>query len=209
MSSVRPADTFVADPGEGAHIAVLYRGPDGRDEVLIPYLAGAREHDEGALCVTHVDPDEFAGLVAAAAGAPGSVEVLRTADSYLRGGVFSGPSMSGWLAQVGQAAPRGSDGRRLRIAGDLSWIEALGEEGFDELIEYETSLNSIAPACRHTLACFYDLALLDADQIVALLRAHPQVVIDGTLWDSPFYLDAADEADRAAALEACVRGSNN
>jgi hypothetical protein len=205
-------DAFVTDPGEGAHIAVLYRGPDGRDEILMPYLAGAHERGEGAMCVTHVDAGEFASQVARAGAPAGSVEVLRTADTYLRGGAFSAPAMSGWLAQVGQAAPRGSDGRRLRIAGDLTWIEALGEEGFDELIEYETSLNSIAPACRHTLACFYDLGLLAADQIVALLRAHPQVVIDGTLWDSPFYLDAADDApDDAgrAAFEARLRGISN
>lgn len=209
MESVRSADGFVADPGEGAHIAVLYRGRDGRDEVLIPYLAGARSRDEGALCVTALDPDEFTGRVDRAAGGPGSVEVLRTEDSYLRGGAFSASAMSGWLAQVGQTAPRGSDARRIRIAGDLSWIEALGQEGFDELIEYETSLNSIAPACRHSLACFYDLGQLDADQVVALLRAHPRVVIDGALWDSPFYVDSATDADRAAALDACGRGTQS
>ncbi|MGQ0843203.1 MAG: MEDS domain-containing protein [Sporichthyaceae bacterium] len=213
MEAVRSADSFVADPGEGAHIAVLYRGPDGRDEVLIPYLAGARSREEGALCVTAVDPEEFAGHVDRVAGARGSVEVLRTEDSYLHGGAFSASAMSGWLSQVGQAAPRGSDARRLRIAGDLSWIEALGQEGFDELIAYETSLNSIAPACRHSLACFYDLGQLDADQVVALLRAHPRVVIDGALWDSPFYVDAAGEAandaDRAAAPDDGGRGSES
>lgn len=204
MSRVRPADEFVADPGEGTHIAVLYRGPGGRDEVLVPYLAGAREHDEAALCITDTDPDVFAGQVTAAAGMAGTVEVLRTEDSYLRGGSFSAAAMTGWLSQVGQAAPRGSDARRIRIAGDLSWIGALGEEGFDELIEYETSLNAVAPACRHTLACFYDLGQLAAEQIVALLRAHPRVVIDGALWDSPFYVDAGTDADRAAALDACA-----
>ncbi|MGQ0464717.1 MAG: MEDS domain-containing protein [Sporichthyaceae bacterium] len=204
MISIRPADEFVADPGEGTHIVVLYRGSDGRDEVLVPYLAGARALDEGALCITATDPHVFAEAVDDAAGATGTVEVLRTADSYLRGGTFSGAAMTGWLRQVGQAAPRGSDARRLRIAGDLRWIEGLDAEGFDELIEYETSLNSVAPACRHTLACFYDLGLLDADRIVALLGAHPQVVIDGALWDSPFYVDAS-EADRAAALDACAR----
>lgn len=209
MRPVRHADEFVAEPGEGAHIAVLYRGPDGRDEVLIPYLAGARAREEGALCVTHVDPDEFADRVVRAVGEPGSVEVLRTEDSYLRDGSFSAPAMSGWLAEVGQTAPRGSDALRIRIAGDLSWIEALGEEGFDELVEYENSLNAIAPGCRHTFACFYDLGQLAAEQIVALLRTHPQVVLDGALWDSPFYVEAGTDGDRAAALDACLRATGS
>ena len=209
MSSSRSVDAFVADPGEGTHIAVLYRDPGGRDEVLVPYLAGARALDEGAMCITDADPDSFAAAVTAAAGVPGSVEVLRTEDCYLRGGAFSAPAMLGWLAEIGQAAPRGSDAQRLRIAGDLRWIEALDAKGFDELIQYETGLNSVAPGCRHTLACFYDLGLLDATQIVALLAAHPRIVVDGTLWDSPFYVPDGTDDERAAALRACMRPASD
>ncbi len=207
--SVRPADSFVADPGEGAHIAVLYRGPDGRDEVLIPYLAGARQHDEGALCITDVDPDTFAGQVTRAAGMPGSVEVFSSAATYLRGGAFlrAGDDQLGGRDRAGRARVRMPRG--CVSPGICAGSKHSSEEGFDELIEYETSLNALAPSCRHTLACFYDLALLDADRIVALLRAHPQVVIDGALWDSPFYVEDAGDADRAAALDACVRAARN
>jgi hypothetical protein len=177
-----------SDPGEGDHLAVLYTDPDDRDALLLPYLAGARARGEGAVCVTAVEPDLMASQVRALGG---EVEVLPTAEAYLRGGSFSAPFMAGWLAELAAASPAGSQAPRLRIAGDLDWIEVLDADGLVELFRYEATLSTFAPSSRHSLVCFYDLSRLSAAGVVEVLRTHPKAILGGALWDSPFYDPAA------------------
>ena len=187
----RPGGAVAADPGEGAHLAVLYSDPQDRDATLVPYLAGALDHGEGAVCVTADDPELLGRQIRGAAGRDGSVQVLRTAETYLRGGRFSAPAMAGWLADLTAQAPAGSDAPRLRIAGDLNWIDVLDADGLVELFRYEATLSTFAPAGRHSLVCFYDLRLLPAAAVVEVLRTHPKAMLGGALWDSPFYVPAA------------------
>jgi hypothetical protein len=180
-------------PIEGAHVAVLCDGHEQRQAFLAGYLAGALRRGEGAVCVTAEEPDLLLERVRCAAGdtavaSPG-LEVVPTAQSYLRDGCFSGQFMADWLARLTAAAPAGSGLPRQCIAGVLDWVDGLDEAGFDQLFRYESTLNLVAPAGRHTLACFYDLATLPAAEVVNVLRAHPDVVISGTVWKSPFYDD--------------------
>jgi hypothetical protein len=69
----------------------------------------------------------------------------------------------------------------------LDWFGDLDDAGYEELYRYESTLNVLAPTSRHTLACFYDLQVLPAAQVINVLRTHPRVVISGIVWDSPFY----------------------
>ena len=180
-------------PEEGAHVAVLCGDAGERQALLAGYLAGALRRGEGAVCVTAEEPEQLRERVRDSGGsAPESgpdVEVVATAQSYLRDGRFSGQFMVDWLAQLTAAAPAGSGLPRQCVAGVLDWVDGLDTGGFDELFRYESTLNLLAPAGRHTLACFYDLARLPAAEVINVLRAHPQVVISGTVWKSPFYDD--------------------
>jgi hypothetical protein len=180
-------------PEEGAHVAVLCSDTAERQALLAGYLAGALRRGEGAVCVTAEEPGQLRDRVRDCAGpafASGpEVEVVATAESYLRDGRFSGQFMVDWLADLTAAAPAGSERPRRCIAGVLDWVAGLDTGGFDELFRYESTLNLLAPAGRHTLACFYDLARLPAAEVINVLRAHPRVVISGTVWKSPFYYD--------------------
>jgi hypothetical protein len=166
-------------PSEGLHVAVLCSDRAQRHALLTGYLAGALRRGEGAVCVT-AEPAELL---------PADVEVVPTAQSYLRGGSFSGRFMAGWVAQLTAAAPVGSAEPRQCIAGVLDWVDGLDAAGFDDLFRYESTLNVLAPTTRHSMACFYDLAKLPAAEVVNVMRAHPQVVVSGTVWESPFYHD--------------------
>ena len=180
--------TTLARAGEGEHVAVLYTDAAGRDATLIPYLAAGLAAGEGAVCVTGVDAALVREQVRLAEPtAAGHVEVLATADTYLAGGEFSAPAMSAWLAELAATAPRGSDARRLRIAGDLGWTERLDAAGLVDLFEYESALDGFAPRSRHTFACFYDLTRIPAAGVLEVLRTHPRALVNGVLWDSPFY----------------------
>jgi hypothetical protein len=185
------APAVLERPDEGAHVAVLCGDIAERQALLTGYLAGALRRGEGAVCVTAEESQQLRDRVrdrAGSAAAGGSdVEVVATARSYLRHGRFSGQFMVDWLARLTAAAPAGSAQPRQCIAGVLDWVDGLDAGGFDELFRYESTLNLLAPAGRHTLACFYDLARLPAAEVINVLRAHPKVVISGTVWDSPFY----------------------
>jgi hypothetical protein len=182
----------LARPGEGEHIAVLYTDPADRDATLIPYLAGALAAGDGAVCVTAVDPAVIHEQVRRAGPTTTDrVEVLGTEQTYLPGGSFSAPAMSSWLADLAAAAPRGSEAPRLRIAGDLAWVERLDDAGLGELFDYEAALDAFAPECRHTFACFYDLTRIPAAGVLDVLRTHPRALVNGVLWDSPFYRASA------------------
>jgi hypothetical protein len=151
---------------------------------LRPYLTGGLDRDEGALCIADRTPDVERSE---------EIEFRSVAATYLRGGAFSADAMTGCLADQASAEPVGSSGRRLRIAGDLDWVESLDAAGFAELLRYEEGLTELAAGSRHTYACFYDLGKLAAGQVIALLRAHPRAIIDGAVWDSPFYVDGCTD----------------
>jgi hypothetical protein len=160
-------------PPESAHLAVLYNHPGERETLLTRYLAGAVRRGEGAVCVT---------ANAAAAGLAAEVAVVPAEDSYLRGGAFDATFMSGYVAELVNAP-----GDRQCIAGVLDWFADVDPATYEELFRYESTLNLLAPTSRHTLACFYDLGVLPAAQVINVLRTHPRVVVSGTVWDSPFY----------------------
>ncbi|HZE66192.1 MAG TPA: MEDS domain-containing protein [Sporichthyaceae bacterium] len=171
---------------EGTHLAVLFGDPAERETLLTRYLAGAVRRGEGAVCVTAEAAHELTGSVRRVVGPTAEVAVVPTHDSYLRGGQFSAQFMAGWVADLVRQAPSGGVERQC-IAGVLDWCGDLDASGFEDLYRYESTLNLLAPTIRHTLACFYDLQVLPAAQIINVLRTHPRVVISGTVWDSPFY----------------------
>lgn|GEM_PF-2924307 len=170
---------------EGAHVAVLYQDAAEQQAALLPYLADAVRRGEGAVCVTATDADLMCRQVGVAAE---RVEVIPTDRSYLRDGRFDASYMAGWLAEMIAAAPAGSGEPRRCVAGVLDWFDFLDDDGFDDLFRYESTLSALAPAGRHSLACFYDLRVLPAAQVIDVFRTHPKVVVSGTLWESPFYV---------------------
>jgi hypothetical protein len=173
-------------PPEGTHLAVLFNHAGERETLLTRYLAGAVRRGEGAVCVTAEAAEELTGSLRRAAGPAAEVAVVPTADSYLRGGEFSAQFMAGWVADLVRQNPPGGPERQC-IAGVLDWFGDLDASGFEDLYRYESTLNLLAPTIRHTLACFYDLQVLPAAQVVNVLRTHPRVVVSGCVWDSPFY----------------------
>jgi DcmR-like sensory protein len=181
------AATVMEDLGEGAHVAVLYAESADRDAYLLPYLRSALREGDGGVCVTAVDPDDLIENVRIGSAGSGDFEVVGTTGSYLRDGAFRGEAMVSWLSALAAEAPAGSDRPRRSIAGDLNWLKVLDDKGLRELFAYESALDSLAPGCRHTFACFYDTTQLPARNVIDVFRTHSRVVVGGALWNSPFY----------------------
>jgi hypothetical protein len=177
-----PSCRVLDQPAEGAHLAVLFSGSDEQWATLIPYLTGALVRGEGAVCVTSAEEQLRARVEA---------DVVPTAQSYLKDGLFNPAFMLEWLGDLSAGAPAGGQGPRQCIAGVLDWVGDLDPGGLTELFRYESSLNLIAASSRHTFACYYDLRALRAEGVLTVLRTHPRVVVGGMPWESPFYEESA------------------
>ena len=182
---------------EGTHIAVLYSDRAERDAHLIPYLSAAARVGKSSVCVASDEPEDLKRQVEdLVPGSSDQLEVFGTDTTYLRDGKFACTEMTEWLESFARAVPVGSADRPSHIAGDINWLSRLDSQDLTELNAYEASLDSFASGCRHTFACFYEASSLPASNVLSVFRTHPQVVVGGALWQSPFY--AGQPAPQAA-----------
>lgn len=174
----------------GDHICAFYRGSEGRDETLLPFLQAGL--DAGDLCTAvldQVEPDALrAQLNEAGSGALDGLELLCSSEAYLRGGGFDKEAM---LDFWDDSLSRGlADGQHhfARSCGEMSWsLQPL--PGVDSLVEYESELNRFLPRYPQVIMCLYDLDLFDGQVVVDLLRTHPKLLLCGSLLDNPYYLE--------------------
>ena len=181
----------------GDHVCAFYRGPQGRDEILIPFLReGLLAGDKCIAVLDEADPQEVLGHLTAIVDVESSlrrrqIDVLTSAESYLRGGAFSTPDMLAfWSTSVGRSL--GDDGYAFaRSLGEMTW--ALKDlPGVDNLVAYEAELNDFLPRYPQVILCLYDLDRFDGRIVVDLLRTHPKIVMCGTVIDNPYYVEPAD-----------------
>ena len=175
----------------GDHICAFYRGSDGRDETLLPFLRAGVE--AGDLCTVVLDQVEPADLLDQLTEGDGQapvegLDLLRSCDAYLSDGGFDRDAMiKFWESSLSRGL---ADGRHrfARSCGEMTWsLQPL--PGVDSLVEYESELNRFLPRYPQVIMCLYDLDLFDGQVIVDLLRTHPKLLLCGSLLDNPYYLE--------------------
>lgn len=189
-----PADTIPSGlPGvtlrNGDHICAFYRGSDGRDETLLPFLkAGIEAGDLCTAVLDQVEPDEMLARLADDESSVEGLDLLRSSEAYLSGGGFDKEAMIDfWDTSLSRGL---ADGRHrfARSCGEMSWsLQPL--PGVDSLVEYESELNRFLPRYPQVILCLYDLDLFDGQVVVDLLRTHPKLLLCGSLLDNPYYLE--------------------
>jgi DNA-binding CsgD family transcriptional regulator len=211
LPNARSIDTGVSDsvkvstmnglslgiPGVGAvspgtHFCALYSGRAERDRLLFPFLAEGLRHGDKCLCL--IDDLEPALVWDRVVGQPGpeysrrsaQLDVERASDTYLRSGQFSVEDMMSFLAESVDAAI-GNDFDLLRAAGEMSWV-LLGPPGSDHLFLYESAVNDAVQQMPAILMCLYDLQKFGVEMLVGVLRTHPMVLLDRTVFDNPHYV---------------------
>jgi hypothetical protein len=60
--------------------------------------------------------------------------------------------------------------------------------GVDDLLEFETRVNYVAPKYDNTVICAYDLSKFPASVVIDALRTHPVVIIGGLVQENPFFV---------------------
>jgi hypothetical protein len=189
-----PADTIPSGlPGvtlrNGDHICAFYRGSDGRDEILLPFLkAGIEAGDLCTAVLDQVEPDEMLARLADDESSVEGLDLLRSSEAYLSGGGFDKEAMIDfWDTSLSRGL---ADGRHrfARSCGEMSWsLQPL--PGVDSLVEYESELNRFLPRYPQVIMCLYDLDLFDGQVVVDLLRTHPKLLLCSSLLDNPYYLE--------------------
>jgi anti-anti-sigma regulatory factor len=176
--------TGLRDPGlqPGDHACALVTGPAELHATMQAFVgAGLRAGDK---CLCLLDRGAPAGVDTA----PAQLDVRRSIDAYLPSGTFHPAEMIDYLDQTLGSAVTAPDGyRRVRAVGDMGW--ALGDPpGADQLFDYESEVNRLAPRYPQMLLCLYDLARFGTGVLPELLRTHPKILVAGTLLDSPQYV---------------------
>ena len=177
----------------GDHICAFYRGSEGRDEVLLAYLrAGMEAGDRCVVVLDQVEPEELRRQLSQDDSTEiRGVDVMRSADTYLRDGHFSKGAMIDFWDSATRENLADGDFTFARSCGEMTW--ALKEfPGVEDLVDYEAELNDFLPLYPQVIMCLYDLDLFDGSVVVDLLRTHPKLLLCGSLLDNPYYLEPAE-----------------
>jgi hypothetical protein len=171
------------------HICVFYRGRAERQKFLVPFLTQGVADGDHCVCVVEAADRDWlipALEVGHRSHAP-SLEILDWDATYLRTGAFSPEDMQQFWSSELLASGTPRDPGLVRCACDMSWV--LKEVPcIADLTAYESRINSLRPGYRYVAACLYDIGRFGGETLVQMLKTHPKVLMSGTLFENPYYL---------------------
>jgi hypothetical protein len=189
-----PGPGLGLEPGD--HVCAFYVGAAERDKLLVPYLRDCLCAGNKCLCI--VDSPAHETMVANIAEvlddpaeaersvASRQLELLRSIDSYTRGGSFSTRRVIDFFRETVEGALR-SGYETVRITGEPAWL-VQGAPGAEEFMDYEASLNDFAPQYPAVILCLYDLEWFGGGVVVDIMRTHKKLVLGGLVLDNPHYV---------------------
>ena len=175
----------------GSHICAFYRGDTDRDQLLTGYLGAGLAAGDKCICV--VDSESTANRLKTLRGAHGEaqtceseLDVYLPESTYLADGEFTTSHMvTFWAESVLKAAIEGYS--FCRLVGEMTW--ALRDApGVEHLVGYESELNRFTSSNPVVVLCLYDLERFSGETVVNVVKTHPQVLINGTLVENPYYI---------------------
>jgi len=175
----------------GSHVCSLSRDAGGQRDLLISFLAEGLTAGESCLCVV---PDQDAEEWSAALEARGIRDLTRSGGGQLQ--ILKGTD---WRLQrdansiiqarrVWRMMERALwNFKGVRFAIDMNWtLDA--DVPVDRLSHWEATLNPLlSGGIEVRMICDYRLDALPEASVVAGLRTHPSVVLDGRQASNPYY----------------------
>jgi hypothetical protein len=175
------------------HICAFFNGIDEQHRVLRSFIKDGLDLGEKAFHL--VDPERReehlrrlaeTGVNVQEAMGTGQLEVWPWQDGPLSGDRFDQDTWLGSFEHALQSGPAGGY-VQTRFLGQMEWA-LVDLPGVDELIEFETRVNYVAPKYDGTVICAYDLSRFPASVVIYALRTHPVVIIGGLLQENPFFV---------------------
>jgi hypothetical protein len=180
--------------GANRHICAFFNGMDEHYRVLRSFIKDG--FDQGDKAFHLVDPERredhlrrltAAGIDVEESLATGQLEVRPWEDGPLHGERFDQDTWLAGFEDVLRSGPA-SGYRKTRFLAQMEWA-LVDLPGTDDMIEFETRVNSVVPKYNDAVICSYDLSRFDASTVMYALRTHPAVIIGGLLQENPFYVD--------------------
>lgn len=186
--------------GARAHICAFFRDSSGEDQALLPFIKEGLAADEKVIYTVdpkkradHINRLAAAGVDFLAAHQQGRFDLRLWTETHLNGGGFDAARTFAFFNQIGVNASR--QGFPLtRFVTHMEWALESGVI-LTDLLEYEAKANEIwlgRTGPINPVICAYDLKKFSGEVIVDVMRTHPMTVIDGILYENPFYVPPED-----------------
>ena len=176
---------------EHYHACAFVTGPEEEQSVIDPFFLEGMRRGEKAVYI--VDPEKQpAHEKRLRAGCPAQelLEVTTWKDTHLKGGSFDqGRMMNALDEMLKEHAESGKP--PMRLVGQMDWVFS-SPPGIEQLVSYEVSVNQVLGRSKTPTVCVYDLGKLNGSLMMDLLRAHPLTVVNGVLYENPFYTPAEE-----------------
>jgi DNA-binding NarL/FixJ family response regulator len=174
------------------HVGAFFHSEAERYHVLASFIGEGLQRDEKAVHLidppgrrVHLQHLRDEGVDVDQAEQRGQLELISWDETYLAGGRFDKDAM---LARIRGFVDGGAaEGHpRTRILAHMEW--ALQQRpGVADLGEYETRLNDVLDDDDDIVICAYDVTKFSSGVIGDVMRAHPAVIVDGSLHDNSEY----------------------
>lgn len=173
------------------HACAFVSGPEEEQTVIDPFFLEGIKRGEKAVYI--VDPEKrpvHEQRLAAGCSNDQLLEVTTWNEAHLKGGSFDqGRMMSALEQMLKEHAATGKPS--MRLVGQMGWVFS-SPPGIEQLVSYEASVNEVLNRGKTPTVCVYDLRKLKGSMMMDLLRAHPLTVVNGVLYENPFYTPAAE-----------------
>ena len=176
----------------GRHVCALFHTRDEEYRTLIPFIREGFERGEKAIHMVdpalraeHVARLSAAGIHVRAAESRQQLEVVPWTETHLPGGTFDGRATS-MRVRAMQERARAEGFPSARLIGHGDWA-VNHPAGYETLVEYEARMSGQLPEFDDPVVCVYDRSRFGGSTVVDLVRAHPVSVVDGALFENPFF----------------------
>jgi hypothetical protein len=192
MNSATPLNIGCGQIDSGWHACALFQGEEEEYHALVPFAHDCLRCGEKS--VHFLDPglrqrtlDRLSQAPADVAGATssGQLQAFTWQETYLHGGGFEPERMLQFIDDMMRRNRLRYPRTRLWANMDWSLSDA---PGCEQLIEYESRLNSVIDRTRDIVICVYDTRKYGARMLMDVLRTHPMLVVGAEVRRNPLFI---------------------
>lgn len=152
------------------------------------FVEGFARREKAKYIVDPLHLDEHESRLRAKAPSADLVDVTSWNDTHLKDGRFDADRVTASLEeQIRDHAATGQP--PMRVVGQMGWVFT-SPPGIEQLIAYEALVNEVLDRGKTPTVCVYDVRKLGGSMLMGLLRVHPLTVVNGVLYENPFYTPA-------------------
>ncbi len=175
----------------GSHICGVFEEQDHQTDAVVDYLCGALSQHRKAVYIDDAACHQSIrkhilnrGFSVPDLEHSGQLTFLTPEETYLKGGKLIPDHMIRLLRNTTQEAQQeGWDA--LAVCGNMTELIKAGAD-IPTLVQYEQKLNDFFPSSRCIGFCIYKEHQTDPALLLAILRAHPWIFHNDTLFDNAY-----------------------